>query len=262
MGGPEATRPYDRPTTPAPTPGTSAMEESAQAGGTVVEKTASVNMRTFERRFEDELGGEDLTLAAAFDVPGETKMRMFVVAPKDLGTSPSTPTDIGGAGGTTPPPRGAMGRPTPEGGAMGGAGMPPSEGGAMGGAGMPPSEGGAMGGVDTPPPSDAAGGTTPRPQPGTMPGGAAGSGDMPPSGSAMGGQASSKEAQSALQQARLVVAYSDENRPEEVTIAYMKSSQAAMGGEQPDEKLHAAIDRIVGEGMEAAPPKPDEERRG
>lgn len=261
MGGPEATRPYDRPTTPAPTPGTSAMGESAQAGGTVIEKTASVNMRTFERRFEDELGGQDLTLAAAFDVPGETKMRMFVVAPKDLGTSPSTSTDIGGAGGTTPPPGGGAmgGRPTPEGGAMGGAGTPPPEGGAMGGGGMPPTEEGAMGG--TPPPSDAAGGTTPRPQPGTMPGGAAGSGEMP-SGSAMGGQASSKQAQSALQKARLVVAYSDENRPEEVTIAYMKSSQPAMGGQEPDQKLHAAIDRIVGEGMEATPPKPDEERRG
>jgi hypothetical protein len=248
MGGPggqEAARPYERPTTPAPTPGTTpgtgAMGESAQTAGTMIEKTAAVNMRTFERRFEDELGGEDLTLAAAFDVPGETKMRMFVVAPKDLD---------GGDAGTMPPPGGAMGR-----------GSPPSQGGAMGGAGMPPSEGGAMGGGPTPPPSDAAGGTTPRPQPG-MPGGEAGAADMPPSGSAMGGQASSKQAESALQKARLVIAYSDENRPEEVTIAYMKSSQPAMGGEQPDQKLHAAIDRIVGEAMEATPPKPDEERRG
>lgn len=90
--------------------------------GSMTEKTASGDLQSFERRFEDALGQQDLTLAASFDVPEQEQMRMFVVAQKE--PSGGQAAQQGGAGspgaaapgsqpGTRPQPSDEMGAGTP-----------------------------------------------------------------------------------------------------------------------------------------------------
>lgn len=235
---------------PTRAPTTPGMEATGEPKGEPepIEKTASLSMQDFERRFESELGEQDLTLASSFDLPQDPQMKMFVIAPKELDTGTAAR-----PGEMPPPGSGAMQDPSA-----------PAQPGTMGGPGTTP-EGGA-------PPSDAAGGTTPPPQPGAMQGGAGDSPTQPAqpssptdtkSGTAQAGDKGSKQAKMALQKSRLVVAYTDPSRPDQVTIAYIDEASAQAG--QIDQKLQSAIDAATGSEMGTPPPTgtpPGEDRRG
>jgi hypothetical protein len=192
----------------------------------IVEKSASGDIRGFERRLRQELEKEEMHLAAAIDLQQQPQMRLLVVAPK-----PNAKTGAGrdetamkdDARTDARADRGAPEMETP------GTPQTPKD--------VSPQEP-TLG--ETPTPSG-----TPTPKPDqTAQAMEDGEDGMP-----------STEARTALEQVRVIVAYTEEGDTERVRLAYFEHP-AATGdptrGEDMTATVDSAIDRAA-RGLEGAP---------